>query len=121
MLQQSVSCNLVVLRSSNLSRAARFYRALGLDLTEHSHGKGPVHLVSETQGQVFEIYPLAEQSTPTNSTRIGFAVPSVDEAYEALLAAGGQAVSSPKNSKWGRRAVVSDPDGHRVELSKSAS
>jgi len=65
---------------------------------------------------VFEIYPLGERDIPTSSVRIGFAVPSVDEAYHALLATGGQSVSSPKDSARGRRAVVADPEGHRVEL-----
>jgi predicted enzyme related to lactoylglutathione lyase len=25
-------------------------------------------------------------------------------------------ISAPKDSDWGRRAVVADPDGHRIEL-----
>jgi predicted enzyme related to lactoylglutathione lyase len=73
-------------------------------------------LASETTEQVFEIYPLKDDALPTSSTRIGFSVASVDDTYAALIAVGGQSVSSPKDSPWGRRAVVSDPDGHRVEL-----
>jgi catechol 2,3-dioxygenase-like lactoylglutathione lyase family enzyme len=112
----TVLCNLIVLRSRDLDRAHSFYRALGLHFVRHSHGKGPVHLASESGGQVFEIYPLIGDSTPTDSTRIGFSVPSVDAVYASLLAAGGMPVSPPGNSEWGRRAVVADPDGHRVEL-----
>jgi lactoylglutathione lyase len=115
-----VAFNLVVLRSSDLNRARDFYRALGVEFTEHSHGRGPVHLAYETDGQVFEIYPLTEKDVPTSSARIGFSVPSVDGAYQALLAVGGKAISSPRNSPWGLRAVVADPDGHRVELAASA-
>jgi lactoylglutathione lyase len=46
----------------------------------------------------------------------GWCVPDIDPAYAALVAAGGASVSPPKDSPWGRRAVVGDPDGHRVEL-----
>jgi predicted enzyme related to lactoylglutathione lyase len=121
MQSKTVVCNLIVLRSRNLDLSNTFYRALGLDFTQHSHGKGPVHLASESLEQVFEIYPLSDGETPTSNTRIGFSVPYVDEMYQALLAAGGKSVSTPKDSPWGRRAVVADPDGHRVELTASTS
>lgn len=112
----AVSCNLIVLRSRDLDRAQAFYEALGLSFVRHAHGSGPVHLSSESAGQVFEIYPLTEATAPTSSARVGFSVPSVDATYTALLAAGGTSVGPPKDSPWGRRAVVADPDGHRVEL-----
>ena len=113
----TVICNLIVLRSRDLDRAHSFYRALGLSFVRHSHGSGPVHLASECAGQVFEIYPLTDEVAPTDSTRVGISVPSVDTTYASLLSAGGTSVSPPKDSQWGRRAVVADPDGHRVELS----
>lgn len=116
MATHPVVFNLVVIRSRDLNRARGFYQALGVPLSEHSHGHGPVHLVNEAGGRVFEIYPLTENDAPTRSTRIGFMVESVDETYQALLAAGGHAVASPQESPWGRRAVVADPDGHCVEL-----
>ncbi len=116
MSRGSVLCNLIVLRSRDLDRAHSFYRALGLSFVRHSHGSGPVHLASESEGQVFEIYPLAENAAPTSSTRVGFSVPSVDATYASLLTAGGTSVTPPRDSRWGRRAVVVDPDGHRIEL-----
>jgi len=116
MAANSVVFNLVVIRSRDLNLARTFYEALGVEFTQYSHRRGPVHLANEADGQVFEIYPLTENDVPTSSARIGFLVRSVDEAYKALLAAGGQAVTSPRNSEWGRRAVVADPDGHCVEL-----
>ncbi|MCB0325603.1 MAG: hypothetical protein KDD69_18605, partial [Bdellovibrionales bacterium] len=82
----------------------------------HAHGSGPVHLASECAGLVFEIYPITNGVESTSSARIGFLVPSVDDAFRAALSAGGTQASSPKDSEWGRRAVVADPDGHRVEL-----
>lgn len=116
----TVLCNLIVLRSRDLDRAHSFYRALGLNFVRHSHGSGPIHLASESAGQVFEIYPLTDEAAPTSSTRVGFSVPAVDATYASLLTAGGTSVAPPKDSPWGRRAVVADPDGHRVELSSRA-
>lgn len=111
-----IKCNLVVIRSQDLDISESFYKALQLEFTRHAHGRGPVHLACELQGFVFEIYPLSESTAPTTSTRIGFRVPSVDATYTAALAAGGTSVSAPADSEWGRRAVVADPDGHRIEL-----
>ncbi|MEX1039170.1 MAG: VOC family protein [Pirellulaceae bacterium] len=115
-MESNAILNLIVLRSRDLDRAEAFYSALGLTFARHAHGQGPVHLASESEGQVFEIYPLAGEAVPTSSTRIGFSVSSVDATYDRLLASGGTAVTSPQDSPWGRRAVVADPDGHKVEL-----
>jgi lactoylglutathione lyase len=73
-------------------------------------------LASESGGQVFELYPMTDDASATSATRIGFCVPDVDAAYAELVAAGGTSVAPPKDSPWGRRVVVADPDGHRVEL-----
>ncbi|MCC9606297.1 VOC family protein [Blastopirellula sp. JC732] len=109
-------CNLIVIRARDIDVAGIFYNALGLQFVRHSHGKGPIHLAADMADQVFEIYPLADGDPPTTSARIGFAVADVDATYAALLAAGGQSISAPKDSPWGRRAVIADPEGHRVEI-----
>ena len=41
---------------------------------------------------------------------------AVDAIVQRLEEAGAKVVFAPKSSPWGRRAVVEDPDGHRVEL-----
>ena len=112
----NVALNLLVLRSPDLERAAAFYSCLGLQFTRHQHGKGPEHFAAELGGSVFELYPLATVGPSTLGTRLGFSVPSLDAAIAALSDYPGAVVSPPKDSPWGRRAVVSDPDGHRVEL-----
>ena len=108
--------NLVVIRSPDIDRAAKFYREMGLHFTQHRHGKGPLHYPSDVNGLVFEIYPLAPGRTPTTSTRIGFRVDDVDGIVETLAKAGATMVTPPTDSEWGRRAVVRDLDGHVVEL-----
>ena len=108
--------NLVVLRSSDIDRAATFYREMGLLFTRHAHGSGPEHYASEVGGLVFEIYPLTSKSSPTTGTRFGFRVDSVDEIVGLLSKIGAVVVTPPAASDWGRRAVVKDFDGHIVEL-----
>lgn len=112
--------NLVVLRSPDLARSAAFYACLGLRFTKHRHGKGPEHYSAECAGCVFELYPLIPDGDATLGTRIGFRVHSVDAALAALGAYPNAVVSPAKDSEWGRRAVVTDPDGHRVELTEPA-
>lgn len=113
------SFSLIVLRAANPDALAEFYSNLGLTFTKHRHGKGPEHLSAEMdQNVVFEIYPLMSGETPTTSTRIGFAVPSVNASFDALIAEGAKLVSGPKASEWGLRAVIDDPEGHRIELTE---
>jgi predicted enzyme related to lactoylglutathione lyase len=109
--------NLLVLRFVDLDRAAAFYGQLGLNFKKHAHGTGPEHYASEDGGFVFELYPATPEQAATTSARIGFAVEDVDAAVAKLSgSAGATIVVVPKDSEWGRRAVVADPEGHRVEL-----
>jgi lactoylglutathione lyase len=108
--------NLVVLRSPDMDRAAKFYRAMGLLFTKHVHGKGPEHYSSEVNGFVFEIYPATEKSKSTLGTRIGFSVDSVDQLVPLLANEGAEVMNPPADSEWGRRAVVKNLDGHTIEL-----
>jgi predicted enzyme related to lactoylglutathione lyase len=87
-----------------------------LQFTKHRHGDGPEHFAAELPGGVFELYPLKPGGPSTSGTRVGFRVPSVDAALAALSDHPGSIVAPAKDSEWGRRAVVADPDGHRVEL-----
>jgi predicted enzyme related to lactoylglutathione lyase len=112
----NITLNLVVLRSTDVARAAAFYTRLGLQFSQHRHGNGPEHFAVELPGGVFELYPLSSDGQSTAGTRIGFRVPSVDAALASLSDYPGAIVSPAKDSEWGRRAVVADPDGHRVEL-----
>lgn len=114
----SVMLNLVMIRSTDLERSKQFYSTIGLEFTQHRHGSGPEHLACERGSVVFEVYPRKDDSDSTSSTRIGFRVQSVDAAVERLQQIGVTVVSPPKESPWGKRAVVDDFDGHRVELTE---
>lgn len=112
----SIALNLVVLRSSDIEQAAAFYSRLGLQFTQHQHGSGLPHFAAELGGGVFELYPLSPDVPSTLGTRIGFSVPSLDAAITALSEYPRAILSPPKDSEWGRRAIIADPDGHRIEL-----
>lgn len=115
----NVTLNLVVIRSADIARAAAFYSRLGLQFTSHRHVSGPKHFAARLAGGgVFEIYPIS-QAASTLGTRIGFLVPSVDAAVAALSDYPTALITSPRDSEWGRRAAVADPDGHVVELMQS--
>lgn len=110
----SARLNLVVLRVADLERSVAFYRAIGLTFERHAHGTGPQHYAAESDGFVFELYVATDEQPVSSSTRVGFAVNDVDAVLSRLVDA--RVVVPPKGSEWGRRAVVADPDGHRVEL-----
>ena len=110
--------NLVVIRSKDINRSAEFYSTIGLHLDKHQHGSGPEHFTYEHGASVFEIYPRQGENDSTSEVRIGFQVTSVDNVIENLMRIGATIVSVPKNSPWGRRAVIKDIDGHRVELTQ---
>ena len=110
--------NLLVLRAAELRATAAFYEALGFAFTTERHGQGPEHLASiatETSPLVLELYP-ASCSVDTQAVRLGFRVPNLTSALERITAAGGTIVTAPRTSPRGRKAVVADPDGRRVEL-----
>ena len=118
MYAKQIYLNLVVIRSVVLNTSERFYRELGLFFEREKHGNGPEHLATgaEAGGVVFEIYPLGTKHQPTTSTRLGFGVDDVDSYMGRIAELGGSIISEPKDSEWGRRAVIKDPDGHTIEL-----
>ncbi len=112
--------NLLVLRVPDLERASDFYSAFGLTFTKHAHGQGPEHYAAEFGGMVFELYPQASEDASTKHVRIGFRVADAAAIIQALETKGGKIISPLQDSPWGLRAVVSDPFGHRIELTESA-
>ena len=109
-----IRMNLVVLRCRDIESSRALYASLGLAFELHQHGTGAQHYACERDGWVFELYPLT--ATSTSGARIGFAVDDIDAAVEAWRQAGGRVVREPATSPWGRRAVLQDSDGHKVEL-----
>lgn len=112
--------NLLVLRAKDPARLARFYGAFGLSFVQEQHGNGPVHLTCELGDSVLEIYPYQESQGETSGARLGFRVDSIDRAIAACTAEV-RILSAPKLTQWGRRAVIQDPEGHKVELTEAVA
>ena len=108
--------SLVVIRSVNLERSVEFYQLLGLSFDKHQHGNGLVHFAGKAGQATFEIYPQTAQAQSTTGTRLGFQVFDIDALVVRLEKKNVKVITKPSVSEWGRRAVVVDPDGHRVEL-----
>lgn len=111
--------NLIVLRARDADALARFYSALGLSFSRHRHGTGPEHYAHEEGSVVFEIYPAAS-SGPTQSLRLGFSVDDLTTTLASATAAGASLLTPASESQWGLRAVIADPEGHRVEFTQPA-
>src|SRR5678815_5120511 len=100
-----VALNLLVIRSPDIDRSARFYELLGLVFTKHAHGTGPQHYAAELGSAVFEIYPRTDEKDSTSRTRLGFRVANLDQTILTLEQAGAKIVSPPKDTSFGRRAI----------------
>jgi len=107
--------NFVAILSRDLERSVHFYSLIGLSFVKHRHGNGPEHYSSENASYVFEIYPAIGHQ-PENAVRVGFCIEGFDRVFDVLKKADISFVSNPKNSQWGRRMIVLDPDKNRVEL-----
>jgi predicted enzyme related to lactoylglutathione lyase len=114
----ALALNMVVIYSEDVERALQFYRAFGLSFTKEKHGRGPEHYAAEVGPTVFEIYPSGPEAPSPSAVRLGFRVASVETSLAALAARGMAQAAVPRDTPWGRRAVVTDPDGRRVEISE---
>lgn len=111
----TVDLCLVVIYACDIATSKSFYDQLGLRFQEEQHGTGPRHFAATLSSTVLEIYPRLDGPEP-GRVRLGFNVQSVDRLVDALRTSGTRILSTTKTSPWGRRAVVEDPDGNRVEL-----
>lgn len=114
----AISLNLIVLRTAQIEQALAFYAALGLHFAPHQHGTGALHYASTLGEVVMELYPQRTATDTTSAVRIGFAVSDLAALLARLDALGVRLLTTPHASPWGLRAVVADPDGHRVELTQ---
>lgn len=113
----NVKLSLIVLKTRQVDSLRSFYGALGIELAEEQHGKGPVHFAGKIGDAVLEVYPLPEGSSSADATtRLGFVIDNLAEVVGALKLFNTPIVTEPQVTEWGLRAVVRDPDGRAVEL-----
>ena len=110
-----VSLSLVVLKTAQLETIRLFYETIGIDLTEEQHGSGPVHFAGKLAETVLEIYPL-QDGEADSTTRLGFIVEDLGCVLESLWRRELSPLKKAKQTEWGLRVVVKDPDGRSIEL-----
>jgi len=111
---------LIVIRTGNLERLAKFYNGLGLSLEYHKHGNSPYHYSGNLGETVLEIYPLAKgQEKVDNHFRIGLGVDNFNEIIADLKADNTTFIMDPTDTEFGLMAIVLDPDNRKVELYKT--
>ena len=110
--------SLIAIRVSDCARSVTFYAAMGFTFAREQHGNGPEHFSTCSGETVFELYPASDRF-PVTTVRLGFTVNSIDAVLNAWRQCNCKILSEPKASPWGLRAVVADPDGHRIELTQS--
>ena len=111
-----VSLRLLVLKTGQVDNVRTFYERLGILLSPERHGQGPPHYAGQVGECVLEVYPLPDGGEADVTTRLGFAVADLSRVLEAMQAGGTPVLSPPRDTAWGKRAVVRDPDGRAVEL-----
>lgn len=115
--------SLIVLRTTNIEAMLAFYGGLGLTFAQEQHGTGPIHYSTQLGDVTLEIFPAEAGQTldrkAGGATMIGIKVESVDAVIERLNGIGIQPLSPPKESVWGQRTTVLDPDGRLIELTES--
>lgn len=68
---------------------------------------------------MLEIYPLAKgQHAADIHLRLGFTVDNLDEVIELVKE---NILSAPVQTDWGYMAIVTDPDGRKIEIYKGAA
>jgi len=113
--------------SSDLGRTVAFYRLLGFEFPdfgpddqhlEATTAPGEVRLMIDAAALAAEL--LGELPQPANHAHFALlcASPSeVDAVASAVQGAGFSVITAPWDAFWGQRyAVVSDPDGYRIDL-----
>ena len=107
---------LLVLKASAPEVTRKFYQALGFEFIGEKHGNGPFHFSGALGAGVLEIYPVADGSVANSDLHLGFTVQNLQRILDALRLIETPIRSAPKETKWGLRAVVEDPDGRVVEI-----
>ena len=112
------SFNLLVLKAINPKNLAKSWSTFGLEFVEESHDEGPVHYACNVGSIVLEIYPRETQEASTQGVRFGIIVDDLRDIVSNLP--NDMTLLEPVRSfDFGRRAVILDSEGHKIELSQS--
>ena len=115
-----MNVRLLVIRTSDPRTLSDFYAQLGLVFEYHSHGNSPLHYSTTVDKTVLEIYPLTKsQVEPDKNLRIGFGIENFDNTISRLKNSAVPFSMEPTDTEFGFMAIVTDPDGRKIELYKN--
>ena len=107
----------ITLGTHEMSRAVRFYRALGFEVL---HGSDESSFTSFRVGPSYLnliVQPAARSWSWWG--RVIFYVTDVEALYDRALAAGYQPTTAPRDAEWGERFFhLSDPDDHELSFAR---
>ncbi|QEC75502.1 VOC family protein [Mucilaginibacter ginsenosidivorax] len=110
---------LLVIRTGDMQKLAKFYELLGFTFDYHKHGDSPYHYSATVGETVIEIYPLIKSQTEADkSLRLGFEIDNFDTIIELLKENNIVFAAQPVLTTFGLMSVVIDPDGRKIELYK---
>lgn len=105
----------ITLATHNMSRAVRFYRALGFEIV---YGGSEAEFTSFRAGTGY--LNLIAASLDTKWCwwgRVIFYHSDVDALHATAIAAGYRPDTTPRDAKWGERFFhITDPDGHELSF-----
>jgi catechol 2,3-dioxygenase-like lactoylglutathione lyase family enzyme len=114
------SISAITLATHDMSRAVRFYTALGFDMiyggedagfTSFRAGSGYLNLTAQPDDRHWTWWGRAI-----------FHVSDVDAMHARVVAGGYQADTAPRDATWGERYFhVTDPDGHELSFARLLS
>src|SRR5205814_2257861 len=103
------------IKSRQPEESVHFYGLLGLLFQKHRHGNGVEHYSSTTGTFVMVIYPVESSKSVDDAVRLGFSIVNLAQLHDVLNSNGARVVVPPRESPWGLRLIVLDPDNNRVE------
>jgi predicted enzyme related to lactoylglutathione lyase len=121
----SGSLSFVGLSVRDLDASMRFYGdVLGLTVRDGA-GEQPFCWLGGRYGVVVSdelviaLFPTVEAESTLRAT-LGFEVRDLDAVHERALAADVSVFDPLRDTRWGRRAMYHDPDGHVVVVTEAA-
>ncbi|OUL26205.1 hypothetical protein BV378_13375 [Nostoc sp. RF31YmG] len=114
--------SLVVLRTANVLKTLLFYRAFGLEFEQECHDRGVIHYACTLGTSTIEIYPGSDGSAPKpvqgGATMLGFKAANIDVVLTKIQEIENTVLPAIQSTSRGRRVVLTDPDGRKVELTE---
>jgi catechol 2,3-dioxygenase-like lactoylglutathione lyase family enzyme len=114
------SISAVTLATHDMTRAVRFYRALGFTL--RIGGERSLFTSLNAGSSYVNITLQPSEQSWSGWGRVIFYVSDVDAFYEHAIAQGLYPDAVPRDAPWGERYFhISDPDGHELSFARLLS